>query len=1036
MRVRTVCWLFFLAIAKGCNNPNPFTLEPTQLTAKEGSCVEIICKVTKSIVNNGQTYWFWMKDPVYNMTKKDFDATIIYSSQESERPVSPDFANRTTYIDSSSWKSIPARIYDYSQCSILICNLNKTDSGNYSFRYVDKQNKCNTWATKPEANLTVVDNPCPITFEKQPVVTENNTITLRCATLSSCPSSLQIQGLTPPLPHNLQKNSEEFKVITHSFNATWEDNGRVLSCQTQDTIDKYLIQNITLTVEYPPKGIRAVISSNTPKEAEPVTFTCSARGTPAVIFTWFKVGHGGHKNVFSGANWTIGSINDSLNGSYYCQAKNEHGEQQSNVVTIDVQYCPDVEILIQPETQLSDDKRYEVGEGYTVALICNVIRANPPPHTFNWYKGSTLVYTHTDAYHIKSIKPEDSGFYTCEASNTVGSRTSQGRQLNVLYKPMNTRISVQGAVNNMVTVGSSVTFKCNTDAYPNDVEKSLYSFKQTDPSQWTAITSWTMLVQRTDEACYICNASNKVGKGNISKPECIQVLFPPTKVNLSMDSLVTEGQNMTVNCTAESNPKSNFIFKRLSGGKNLQPVILRPVSGKPNTYQHTFTVTSTDAGVYKCEASNNLGTNNSMHRKLVVKYAPKEVKVEASQSGFVVNENQNFTLNCRANSFPNMTFVTWTKMTNGKDEPIPDAHQASFSVQSASPSDSGLYSCTVANEVGRNKSQQVEIKVKYAPKHIKITQGPVQQRVDGKRFVILSCSSHSYPPVEYSWYNKVEMGSTKLSNGQNITVEESTQQLGEYYCIAKNEISSKESEVVIPFDDSAMKVVKLFFLSCFILLFPLLMFLVCRQRTNKSRRRPTVNTWPCFGFLAWWNRKRSINQMNETRLVEPSRSRDDLLPDQPCRARGQQWQPHPDRTPALPINTVYCTVNLPKGQQAPSAQKPKITNGGHTESDSLNYASLQFVNKQKTPEDVYARVSKSNSSEEKEQENLGDYENVSAACAARPPSLYESDDTDTSDEEVTVNYSQVIFKPKFGQQRANRLSSSSAEETEYSEVKI
>lgn len=68
------------------------------------------------------------------------------------------------------------------------------------------------------------------------------------------------------------------------------------------------------------------------------------------------------------------------------------------------------------------------------------------------------------------------------------------------------------------------------------------------------------------------------------------------------------------------------------------------------------------------------------------------------------------------------------------------------------------------------------------------------------------------------------------------------------------------------------------------------------------------------------------------------------------------------------------------------------------------------------------------------QEQLEDYENISAAWAAVTPNLYDYDDSDTSEEQVEVNYTQVTFKPNAGHQRAD--SSSSVEEVQYSEVKI
>lgn len=128
-----------------------FKLEESKLTAKEGSCIEIKCTVLKNI-NHVGLYWFWMKNANWNEDLKDFNATIIYSTNNSLRPVSPDFADRVHYTGSpfSSWRN---SYRSTPKCSILICNLNKTDSGNYSFRYVGSVSS-EKWKTNV-VNLTV-----------------------------------------------------------------------------------------------------------------------------------------------------------------------------------------------------------------------------------------------------------------------------------------------------------------------------------------------------------------------------------------------------------------------------------------------------------------------------------------------------------------------------------------------------------------------------------------------------------------------------------------------------------------------------------------------------------------------------------------------------------------------------------------------------------------------------------------------------------------------------------------------------------------
>lgn len=94
-----------------------------------------------------------MKDAKWDTKLSDFTAIIIYSTNNLTRPVSSDFASRVKYIGSmhSSGKNMPESLSQLT-CSILICDLKKGDSGEYSFRYVKDSEK---WATKPNVTLTV-----------------------------------------------------------------------------------------------------------------------------------------------------------------------------------------------------------------------------------------------------------------------------------------------------------------------------------------------------------------------------------------------------------------------------------------------------------------------------------------------------------------------------------------------------------------------------------------------------------------------------------------------------------------------------------------------------------------------------------------------------------------------------------------------------------------------------------------------------------------------------------------------------------------
>ncbi|XP_067456923.1 B-cell receptor CD22 isoform X3 [Thunnus thynnus] len=647
--------------------------------------------------------------------------------------------------------------------------------------------------------------------------------------------------------------------------------------------------------------------------------------------------------------------------------------------------------------------------------------------------------------HFTANWKDDGKEVLCQTQDNTDKYMVRNISLIIEYGPRKTNISVPHHTG--VKVGHSLTFTCDTDANPVPHKYSWYGYnknKQIYASQWTSQTTTDNSlhlesVQRADELCYICNATNNIDTGEDSRLLCIPVLYPPTNITLSMDTEVREGQPITIKCTVESFPPSMLTLKRTSTSspQSSEWVITAQLSAD---LSHTFNVTSTHAGSYTCHAENSEGTQTSTERKLVVKYAPQDVAIRA-QPNLVVNENKSLTLVCNAQSYPPVTSTTW--MIDGKEAIVNTAK--SFTLKSVTPSDSGLYSCKASNEIGSRQSKPVEVQVKYAPKHTNITKVVEQQLTNGTRVVMLTCSSHCYPPVkQYEWYMKMDGNSKdkRVSSRQSYRVF--SNQPGVYYCIAENEIGRKMSDPYELFLDGVLKKVLIFSFGCLLIIIIIIIAFIYRCRRNKSIQQGTSNRlpwWTCFSFLACWNSNRRRNLTSEPGLAEPSRSRDDLLPYQPRRPKTQPPQPRPDTTAASNINSVYCAVNLPR-KQGPSAQKPN--RNGHADDDILNYASLQFGNKQiqsKMEQDTYAMVSKPKPPQKNEQETMEPYENIQqmqrTAHAAKAPDPLNYD-SDTSEDEVELNYSQVTFTPKLGHQRDSTDSSTSDEEyeTQYSEVKL
>lgn len=96
-------------------------------------------------------------------------------------------------------------------------------------------------------------------------------------------------------------------------------------------------------------------------------------------------------------------------------------------------------------------------------------------------------------------------------------------------RPRKTDISIRDS---QVRVDTSLYFTCETDAYPAPESYSWYRYstnKRFEASRWQSLTTGNNMlnlksVQRTDEACYTCNATNDVGTGWSSGEKCITVL--------------------------------------------------------------------------------------------------------------------------------------------------------------------------------------------------------------------------------------------------------------------------------------------------------------------------------------------------------------------------------------------------------------------------------------------------------------------------------------------------------------------------------
>ncbi|XP_056142032.1 B-cell receptor CD22 [Lampris incognitus] len=727
---------------------------------------------------------------------------------------------------------------------------------------------------------------------------------------------------------------------------------------------------------------------------------------------------------------------------FSCRARGNTEPCLDHNITLTVQYPP-------KNTSASVEPTGPVQEGNAVTLNCDSV-AFPAVETYTWYRvGQTWNETvSSERSFTFQANKLSSGKYFCKAMNNQGAEDSNHISIDVTYSPRNITVSSNGCHNNQVKVNSPLKFTCNADANPQPSSYTWY-YKGGPSWWWTKLTGHQHTltlhhVLRTHDGCYMCSATNTIGKGVNGSALCVHVLYPPTKPFLEMIPVAKEGDFITIGCTVQSVPFSELTLTWTSKTKpHLSKQILPRSdysSDSNNALGVSLNVTSDSEGFYTCYAKNSEGSNKT-EMELVVEYTPKNVTVLA-QPGTVVSENEPLVLTCMGQSHPPVTSYKWLK--NQGVEMV--GQFQNFSLKSLAPSDSGFYSCAATNPIGIGHSKELEIKVKYAPRHTDIIRSSDDPWRDRWSPVVLSCRSHSFPPVnQYRWYRmtKDDVDDKFVSSHRNLTVH--ADQPGSYYCVASNGMADRKSEPVQLFiyPMGPLMWSLSFILSFIIILLALFFIHFCRYKRNTSQQEAT-NTWPCFScldFLVTQNGTRE-RLVSENMLAEPRRNRDDILPDNTYCLEPQPCRPCPDSMSNL--TTVYSMLHLPSEQQvryeSRLPQEPMDeARDGHREHEAVSYASLQFVHQKKnessasakvmTSEDhVYAKVAQPKLNEKGE---LGDYENSKGACA---PRCQTNSSSETSDEEVELKYSEVSFTAKRDPQRPSRrfsMDTSSSDDDDY-----
>ncbi|KAL5021749.1 hypothetical protein ScPMuIL_000904 [Solemya velum] len=303
--------------------------------------------------------------------------------------------------DTSSTKSITRVISVHRRINGVTC----TCSGSQSVT---------GWTGADSVTLTVYYGPDSVTIGGVERVYTGESLTLSCDTVAN-----------PGVTYRWMKNGGVVPGQTQqTLTSTYNRNDKTVSCTATNSITSTTATGSTpLTVDYGTSNTSIQVSEVT-IEGETVTINCSSLGNPAPTYTIT-----GPRRTSNQGTLEIADIDRSDSGQYSCTAVNPYNIE-TRTVDVEVQYPPDVSVTYT-----------NVTKNDTGMVITCEVTGEPPTYNFSPWK-HIGPDEHTEIRHLPGkqnggqfaltfndpITYEDSGYYTCIASNGIKGRSQQIKQ--------------------------------------------------------------------------------------------------------------------------------------------------------------------------------------------------------------------------------------------------------------------------------------------------------------------------------------------------------------------------------------------------------------------------------------------------------------------------------------------------------------------------------------------------------------------------------------------------------------------------------
>ncbi|XP_036142522.1 Down syndrome cell adhesion molecule-like protein Dscam2 isoform X33 [Monomorium pharaonis] len=547
----------------------------------------------------------------------------------------------------------------------------------------------------------------------------------------------------------------------------------------------------------------------TVQRERPLTLPCPAQAFPVPNYRWYKFIEGTSRRQPVQLNERVRQVSGTLiirearvedSGKYLCIVNNSvGGESVETVLTVTAPLTAEIE----PRTQTIDF-------GRPATFTCTV--QGNPIKTISWLKDGKPLGLEDRVLRIESVKKEDKGMYQCFVRNDQESAQATAElKLGGRFEPPQIR---QAFAEETLQPGPSMFLKCVASGNPTPEitweldGKRLSNTERLQVGQYVTVNGDVVShlnissIHTNDGGLYKCIAASKVGAAEHSAR--LNVYGLPFIRHMDKKAIVA-GETLRVTCPVAGYPIESIVWER--------DTRVLPINRKQKVFPNGTLIIEnvermSDQATYTCVARNAQGYSARGTLEVQVMVPPRIAPFEMADKA--VNWGDSVSAVCTVVNGDIPLEITWA--LNGM--PIEENHRISvtttkrnslLSIDSASPSHAGTYTCVASNAAGAT-TYSAELTVNVPPRWIlEPTDKAFAQGSDAR----VECKADGFPKPQVTW--KRAAGDTpgdytdlKLSN-PDISVEDGTLSInniqktneGYYLCEAVNGIGSGLSAVIL-----------------------------------------------------------------------------------------------------------------------------------------------------------------------------------------------------------------------------------------------